>query len=200
MSGPLSLPGYKQVETSTTRAFRLLSPGIGERVRPCPGDSVTGVDGLRACAVTVSTRAASGVYEDRSGPALVDALIALGFETEGPVVVADGEPLRELLDGVLQRGFDVVITSGGTGLSPDDLTPEITARLLDREVPGIADAVRAAGGERVPTSILSRGTAGTVGRTLVVNLPGSTGGVRDGMAVLGPVLRHAVEQLRGGDH
>jgi molybdenum cofactor synthesis domain-containing protein len=97
-------------------------------------------------------------------------------------------------------GADVVITTGGTGISPTDATPEVTRALLDYEVPGLADAIRAAGSAAVPTSVLSRGVAGVVGRTLVVNLPGSTGGVRDGLSVLDAVLEHAIDQLRGGDH
>jgi molybdenum cofactor synthesis domain-containing protein len=97
-------------------------------------------------------------------------------------------------------GADVVLTTGGTGLSPTDVTPEATRRVLEREAPGIAEAVRRYGESKVPTSVLSRGIAGTSGRTLVVNLPGSTGGVRDGLAVLGPLLPHVVSQLRGGDH
>jgi molybdenum cofactor synthesis domain-containing protein len=92
------------------------------------------------------------------------------------------------------------VTSGGTGLTPTDRTPEMTARVIEREVPGIADAVRQAGRDKVPAAILSRGRAGLSGRTLIVNLPGSRGGVRDGMTVLTPVLAHAVDQIRGGDH
>jgi molybdenum cofactor synthesis domain-containing protein len=105
-----------------------------------------------------------------------------------------------LRDG-LAAGYDVVVTTGGTGLTPGDQTPEMTRRVLDREVPGIAEALRSTGAAAgVPSAILSRGVAGVAGRTLIVNLPGSTGGVRDGMAVLAPVLEHAVSQINGGDH
>jgi molybdenum cofactor synthesis domain-containing protein len=97
-------------------------------------------------------------------------------------------------------GADVVLTTGGTGISPTDATPEMTRAVLDYEVPGLADAIRAAGAPAVPTAVLSRGLSGVAGRTLVVNLPGSTGGVRDGLGVLDGVLHHAVDQLRGGDH
>jgi molybdenum cofactor synthesis domain-containing protein len=154
----------------------------------------------RALAVTVSNRAAAGVYEDRGGPLLVAGLRELGFEVDGPVVVPDGEPVQTALAAAVEAGYDVVLTTGGTGLTPLDLTPEMTRRVLDREVPGLAEAIRAAGREKVPTAVLSRGVAGLAGGTLVVNLPGSPGGVRDGLAVLAPVLRHAVEQAHGGDH
>lgn len=157
--------------------------------------------GVHALVVTVSTRAADGIYEDRSGPVLVDGLRALGCQVDGPSVVPDGPELEGVLrDGVL-AGYDVVVTTGGTGIAPADVTPETTRRVLDAEVPGVAEAIRAHGrAAGVPAAVLSRGVAGRAGTTLVVNLPGSTGGVRDGLAVLGPIMFHAVDQLRGGDH
>jgi molybdenum cofactor synthesis domain-containing protein len=156
---------------------------------------------VRALAVTVSNRAAAGVYEDRSGPVLVRLLAEAGFEVDGPLVVPDGEPVEAALREAVTAGYDVVVTTGGTGLTPGDLTPEMTRRVLDREIPGIAEAIRAGGAAAgVPAAILSRGIAGLAGTVLVVNLPGSTGGVRDGMAVLGPILAHAVDQAHGGDH
>ena len=156
---------------------------------------------IRALAVTVSNRAAAGVYEDRSGPVLVSLLEAAGCAVDGPVVVADGAPVSVALRSAVSSGYDVVVTTGGTGLTPLDLTPEMTREVLDREIPGIAEALRGAGAAAgVPAAILSRGLAGVAGRTLIVNLPGSTGGVRDGMAVLAPVLGHAVSQIHGGDH
>jgi molybdenum cofactor synthesis domain-containing protein len=156
---------------------------------------------IRALAVTVSNRAAAGVYEDRSGPVLASLLGAAGCAVDGPVVVADGAPVEDVLRDAVSRSYDVVVTTGGTGLTPLDLTPEMTRRVLEREIPGIAEALRAAGAAAgVPAAILSRGVAGVAGRTLIVNLPGSTGGVRDGMAVLTSVLGHAVSQIHGGDH
>lgn len=156
---------------------------------------------IRALAITVSNRAAARVYEDRSGPLLVSLLRSAGCTSvDGPVVVPDGEPVEAALREAVAEGYDVVVTTGGTGLAPTDHTPEMTRRVLDTEVPGIAETIRAAGAGKVPTAILSRGVAGLAAKTLVVNLPGSAGGVRDGMAVLAPVLAHAVDQIRGGDH
>lgn len=155
---------------------------------------------MRALVITSSNRAAAGVYEDRGGPILTAGLLDMGFEVDGPRVVPDGEPFAEALKAGIAAGYDVVLTTGGTGLTPGDVTPEMTRPLLDREIPGIAERMRSYSVEKVPTSILSRGLAGVAGRTLVVNLPGSPGGCKDGIAVLGPVLRHAVEQINGGDH
>ena len=157
---------------------------------------------MRALAVTVSGRAAAGVYPDRSGPVLVDLLRRAGCGVvDGPLVIPDGDPVAEALRDSVAAGYDVVVTTGGTGLTPTDQTPEMTRPLLDREIPGIAEAIRTAGAAAgVPAAILSRGLAGLAGRTLIVNLPGSTGGVKDGMAVLGRILQHAVDQVHGGDH
>jgi molybdenum cofactor synthesis domain-containing protein len=155
----------------------------------------------KATVVTASNRAAAGVYEDTSGPLIVAALEEAGFEVSGPVVVPDGDPVGNAIREAVGRGARVVLTTGGTGLTPTDRTPEATLSVLDRQVPGIAEAIRAAGTAKgVPTAALSRGVAGVAGQTLVVNLPGSRGGVKDGLAVVVPLLRHAAEQIVGSDH
>ena len=156
---------------------------------------------MKAAVVVASNRAAAGVYADETGPLIASWLTAEGFECGDPVVVPDGRPVGQAISAAVEAGARVVLTTGGTGLTPTDLTPEATRPLLDREVPGIADAIRAHGvANAVPTAMLSRGVAGVVGSCLVVNLPGSRGGVKDGLAVLAPVLRHAVEQIVGSDH
>lgn len=152
-----------------------------------------------AAVLVASTRAAAGTYEDRTGPAIADWLRARGFVAAAPVVVADAE-VAEALAELLAQHPDLILTTGGTGVSPDDRTPEATRALLELELPGIAEEVRRRGTEVTPTAILSRAIAGVAGRTLVMNLPGSTGGVRDGLAVLDDVLDHLLDQLSGGDH
>lgn len=150
--------------------------------------------------IIASTRASAGVYEDRCGPIITKWLGQRGFPPIDAVVVADGDPVGQALRDAIGEGVELIITSGGTGISPSDDTPAQTAALLDYEVPGLADAIRRSGLPKVPTSVLSRGVCGVAGRTLIVNLPGSTGGVRDGLGVLADVLDHALDQLAGKDH
>jgi len=153
----------------------------------------------RAAVLVASTRAAAGTYEDRTGPVIADWLRSRGFEVVGPIVVADAA-IADALSEQLAQHPHLILTTGGTGVSPDDRTPEATRALLDMELPGIAEEVRRRGTEVTPSAILSRAIAGVAGRTLVMNLPGSSGGVRDGLAVLGDVLDHLLDQIAGGDH
>lgn len=180
--------------------------GTGARIEGA-GIERAGIEGqllpgqLRILVVTVSTRAAAGVYADRSGPVLAAGLREFGAEVDGPRVVADGGEVEAALRAGAAEGYDVIVTTGGTGFTPDDRTPEMTRRVLDLEIPGIAEALRATGiAAGVPTALFSRGLAGLVGPTFVVNLPGSTGAVRDGLSTLLPLLTEIVRHARGGSH
>jgi molybdenum cofactor biosynthesis protein B len=157
--------------------------------------------GARAAVITVSDRSHGGERHDTSGPLLASLLSDLGFAV-GPVVVVPDEldAVQEALRGAVADGNDIVVTTGGTGFAPRDVTPEAVRALLERDAPGIVEALRQHRRDEVPTTILSRAVAGTIGATFVVTLPGSTGGVRDGVTVLAPVVGHLVAQLRGGDH
>lgn len=152
-----------------------------------------------AVVITCSNRASSGVYPDRSGPLLAAAARDWGFETGEAVVVPDGAPVGDALRTAIAASVELILTTGGTGLTPTDQTPEQTAPLLDREVPGIPEALRTAGASKgIPTAVLSRGLAGVAGGSLIINLPGSTGGVKDAIEVLADVVGHAVAQMYGG--
>lgn len=166
---------------------------------------MTRIDGLpegaRAAVITCSDRSHGDLRHDESGPLLAGLLADLGFDV-GPVTVVpdDERAIANALQSAVDGDVDLIATTGGTGFAPRDVTPEATRQVIEREAPGLAEALRQYNREQVPTTILSRAVAGVAGATLIVNLPGSTNGVRDGVAVLTPVIGHAVAQLRGGDH
>ena len=161
--------------------------------------------GYLATVITCSDRAAADVYEDRSGPILRDGLASLGFEVASPVILPD-EPdlIAAAVRSAVDDGARVVLTTGGTGIGPRDVTVEATRALLRYEIPGVAEAVRAAGLTKTPLSCLSRGLSGVIDtgdtRAFIFNAPGSRGGARDALAVLAPILTHIVDQLDGADH
>ena len=154
---------------------------------------------MTALALTVSTRAAAGVYEDTTGPLIYQWLTERGFDTSRRIV-PDGPGVEAALRGAIAGRLRIAVTTGGTGISPTDRTPEYTRAVLDVELPGFAEEFRRVGAEHSPHALLSRGLAGVAGRTLIVNLPGSANAVRDGLAVLDRFYRHALEQIAGGDH
>lgn len=156
---------------------------------------------MKAHIIVASNRAAAGIYDDETGPIIAAALTAWGFDVAEPVVVGDGDPVAKAIGDALAERPEAILTTGGTGVNPTDRTPEATRPYLERELPGIAEAIRAYGvGNGIPTAMLSRGLAGVSGSTVIINLPGSKGGVKDGLAVLELVLAHVIDQIGGGDH
>lgn len=155
---------------------------------------------MKAAVIVASTRAAQGLYTDRTGPVITEWLLGRGFAVDSPIVVPDGEEVGDALRKAIADGCGVIFTTGGTGLTPTDVTPQHTAAVIDYEIPGIAEAIRRAGIAKVPTAVLSRGLAGVAGRTFIVNLPGSRGGVNDALSLLDGILEHALDQIRGGGH
>jgi cyclic pyranopterin phosphate synthase len=155
-----------------------------------------------AVVVTCSTRSAAGERDDTSGPTLVEALAAAGFDVapEALVVADEEQEISALLVRLADAGHRLIVTTGGTGLTPTDVTPSATRRVVDREAPGMAELMRAAGLASTPMAALSRGIVGTRGATLIANLPGSPKGAAESLAALLPVVRHALDQLAGGDH
>lgn len=180
------MPGHGHDVHAATLGSAGNSPG------PCRGT---------ARVITVSDRASAGIYEDRSGPVLVAGLRALGLGVPDATIVPDGDAVRAALLDAVRADVDVILTTGGTGLGPRDLTPDVTATVIERPVPGLAELLRADGlAHGVPAAVLSRGIAGVVGRTLVVNVAGSPGAARDAVRALAPVLPHALDQLAGRTH
>jgi molybdenum cofactor synthesis domain-containing protein len=150
-----------------------------------------------AALIIASTRAAAGIYQDECAPLIQRWLVGKGYAVQRAEVVPDGPAVRDALEQCLQGKPAVLITSGGTGLSEDDVTPDLTEPFLTRSLPGIMEALRRAGAEKTPMAALSRGHAGVSGQTFVINLPGSPGAVEDGLAVLDPILDHICAQLEG---
>ncbi|NIL75356.1 bifunctional molybdenum cofactor biosynthesis protein MoaC/MoaB [Rhodococcus sp. B10] len=186
---------------ATMNGVRLLTKEGGKRGRWSRDDAAAATSepaGPRSAVVLVaSTGGARGTREDTTGPAIARWLSERNFTVRGPLVYADAD-IAAGLDDALSTRPSLIVSTGGTGVSPTDATPEATAAVLDRELPGVADAIRSKGTHVTPHANLSRGLAGLAGSTVVVNLPGSPGGVKDGLAVLDPIVDHLLAQVAGG--
>jgi molybdenum cofactor synthesis domain-containing protein len=155
----------------------------------------------RAAVITASNRAFNGVYEDTSGQILLKGLKALGYQIDAVEVLPDDiEKIASAIKSGIKDGLDLVVTTGGTGISPFDVTPEATAPLIEKEMPGILEALRAYSRDKVPTTDLSRGAAGVTNKTLIINLPGSPGAAKDGLVIIERLAPHIHDQLAGHDH
>jgi molybdenum cofactor synthesis domain-containing protein len=154
-----------------------------------------------AVVITASNRASAGVYADTSGEILAAGLSKLGYELKDPIVIPDNiSQIQAAIELSLAGNVDLIVTTGGTGVSPHDVTPEATAPLIKKLIPGIPEAFRAYSRDRVPTTDLSRGLAGVTGSSLIINLPGSPGGVKDGLVIIERLAGHVHDQIAGVDH
>lgn len=154
----------------------------------------------RAQVITISTRAAAGTYRDTAGPAVADILLSVGFAVADVLVIPDGESIAEVLAEAVANRNDLIVTVGGTGIAPSDCTPEQTKKVIEREVPGISEYLRAQSWAAAPGATLSRGVSGVAGTSLIVNVPGSKRAAVECVTLLVPILAHALSQLRAEDH
>ena len=155
----------------------------------------------RAALITASARASRGEYADESGTVLAAGIAELGFEIFSQVILPDDKNLLSTeISRLLNEKVDLIVTTGGTGVSPTDITPEATIAHIEKPLPGVSEAIRAYGREKTPHADLSRGLAGVSGKTFIINLPGSPNGVRDGLAIIAKVVPHILSQLAGEDH